>query len=1116
MNLLAALGRLGMPPSAPGMTYGVEGRVTDANGDPIPHATVVALDRSLRASKELGRAATDANGYYRITYPAASLLAGRTTADLQLEVRNTGNTPLLTSDVNFNAPAQTTINLPFGGPDSQQPAEFTWLHSTVTPLLGNLHPQDLAENDTNKDLTYLAGQIGVSRARIAQWAVAGQLSAQHNLPQQLFYALLRRNVPADAQTAALASSSQGVDLAGNAQRLHEAILSTSPAVLQKAVEGAIAAKLIPPSYASQAAGDLAKLGTLANTAALNSPRGLGKTSLASVFNVLTVKPEIQQSFTQLFTTAKGAAQRTFWRDLSKNPAFTAAQVDDLRFGVTVGRLTGGHLPLVTELAAQRRGGTIKRTSDLARLTANDWQALVQKQSNGHPIGIPSNIVASTPALAQAIYANMLERGFSRAYPTVAFSARLAQDAAAPFGARQAVTTFLDANPSFNLLRTNIDAYAKKVTVTPEVRTTLLTAQRLSKLSPSYPAMSALLKDGIHSARQVYFMGRDNFVARYGGNSALGAAEAARIYAKAEQTHSVSLALMLRLNKALALGSPAAVGAKGADLTAALKAFPNLQTLFGSDSFCACQECQSVLGPGAYLVDLLEFLKHRLASGGKSVRDVLLARRPDIAQIELSCPNTNTALPYIDLVNDLLEDAVAPPPDLAKAARARQTTLTTPELNANPRYTNQSAYTTLAGAVYPWILPFDLPLAVARTYLGQLGLDRVQLVKTFQAPAGYPSAQARALAVEVLGFSTVEADIITGGSPAATYRSWDFWGLAQTGNNVVDPYDPTKTVSGAWTDVLAQARVLLSRAGLTYQELARLLNTRFLNKAGSVAVSANPPDSCNVGTMTVTGLTQDVLDRLHRFVRLWRRLGWDVYDLDDAIFILQNAAPEGLPRLNDQLLRQLAVIVTVVERYNMPVREAVTFFLTTPTFGTIPARDVPAIPGDDVRNSLYRDLFLNHTVLARLNINFAPNADGTGIFGSGPLAYHSATLVAALEISHSDLNLAIATFTHDGLIRMNNVSAIYRNVRLARALGVTLTELITLLAIAEAQTDTTPNYEQIVPFDGTRPEALLAFFDAVGIVRDSGLSVAQLDYVLRNVYDASSGWRPTRWPWGHCY
>ena len=1092
--------------------YTVDGRVTDTNGGPLIGAVVVAVDLDLRTSKELGRAITDANGYYRVVYTNAALAADHTAADLRVEVLSADGGTVFTSDITFNAPRQATINLALGGPQHEQPSEFSWLHSTITPILGKLAPTELAENNQYRDLTFLAGQTGVAKSRIALWAVAAHVSARTELPHELFYALFRRNVPPDAQTIALASSSQGVDLEANAQRLQEAVVSVSNVVIQKAIDGAIAANMLPASYAAQAKSDLARLATLATNAALNSTHGMGNASIASVLNAVKVEAGTQQQFIQLYANATGLGRRTFWKDLYKNPAFNPAQVATLRFGVTVGQLTRGHVPLITEVAAMRSARTIKSARDLARLTAADWMALLTKQSNGRPIGVPSKMIAQTPQLALEAYAALLERNFTESYPTTAFSARLASDAKSPFTAKQAVTTFLDANPRFDLLLTNVDAYAKKVSLSGDARTTLLVAQRLGKLNASYQAMSALLADGIHSARQVYAMGRDRFVSKYGKNQAIGTTTAARMYGKAEQTHGVALTVAMRFNVALGAASPAAIGdTQKEDLATQLKDFPNLQTLFGSDSFCACQDCQSVLGPAAYLVDMFEFLNHRLAGGGQTVRDVLLARRPDIAQIELSCANTNTALPYIDLVNELLEDAVAPPADPAKAARARQTTLTTPELNANPQYVNESAYAKLAGpkAVFPWTLPFDLPLAEARAYLGQLGLDRVQLLRIFQKPSGYPSTQARYIAVETLGFSKVEADVVTGGALVASNQSWEYWGLAQTGNNIVDPYDPSKVVSGSWIDVLSQTRVLLSRASLSYQEFSRLLNTRFINNDETVTLNPNPPDSCDVATMTTGGLTQDVLDRLHRFVRLWRRLGWNVYDVDDAICILQNAAPEGLARLNDQLLRQLSVVVTVAKRYQLPVRQVVAFYMTTPMFGAIPTRDIPTLPGDEVQSSLYHDLFENLTVLNPIDATFALNADGTEIaaIAAHPmLADHSAALIAAFEISTSDLNLAIANVT-DGTMTLGNLSAIYRNVQLTAILGMTLQELITLLAIAEAALDTAPYYERISPFDGTRPEGLLTFFDAVNTMRSSGLSVVQLDYVLRDVYDNSSGVAP---------
>ena len=247
--------------------------------------------------------------------------------------------------------------------------------------------------------------------------------------------------------------------------------------------------------------------------------------------------------------------------------------------------------------------------------------------------------------------------------------------------------------------------------------------------------------------------------------ALGATEAARTWAQAEQTYAVALAIATKFNATLSATSPAAVGnVLPEDVQTQVAAFPNLQTLFGSVSMCACQDCQSVLGDAAYLVDTLDFLAQRSASGGQSVRDVLLKRRPDIAQIQLSCPNTDTELPYIDLVNELLEDTVAPagPADPTYMPN-RQTTLSTPELDANPEYVNQAAYNTLATAVYPWTLPFDYALAETRDLPRPAQPEQGPADPHLPGdPAAIPRAQADALAREALGLSALQAEIITGG------------------------------------------------------------------------------------------------------------------------------------------------------------------------------------------------------------------------------------------------------------------------------------------------------------------------------------------------------------------
>src|SRR5262249_28943583 len=47
-------------------------------------------------------------------------------------------------------------------------------------------------------------------------------------------------------------------------------------------------------------------------------------------------------------------------------------------------------------------------------------------------------------------------------------------------------------------------------------------------------------------------------------------------------------------------------------------------------------------------------------GGKTALDALHGRGPDLVHLELSCENTTTEIPYVDLVLELLENAVALP------------------------------------------------------------------------------------------------------------------------------------------------------------------------------------------------------------------------------------------------------------------------------------------------------------------------------------------------------------------------------------------------------------------------------------------------------------------------
>lgn len=213
--------------------------------------------------------------------------------------------------------------------------------------------------------------------------------------------------------------------------------------------------------------------------------------------------------------------------------------------------------------------------------------------------------------------------------------------------------------------------------------------------------------------------------------------------------------------------------------------PDYSSLFGSAEFCDCPQCRSVHSPAAYLVDLLQFLGPDIP--GITPLDVLIGnakktwadgtpiigRRPDLAYIQLSCENTNTTMPYVDLVNEVLESYVAFRQSLPLKADADGNVavpavpapnesspgVTAAELGANPENIRDTAYDRLEGAVYPFTLPFHQPITSLRLTLKQMGTSRHEVMSVFRKDKS--AAFDTALDVEALSMTEHEYTILTG-------------------------------------------------------------------------------------------------------------------------------------------------------------------------------------------------------------------------------------------------------------------------------------------------------------------------------------------------------------------
>ncbi len=432
----------------------------------------------------------------------------------------------------------------------------------------------------------------------------------------------------------------------------------------------------------------------------------------------------------------------------------------------------------------------------------------------------------------------------------------------------------------------------------------------------------------------------------------------------------------------------------------------------------------------------------------------------------------------------------------------QTSWTQDELSANPEHTNDPAYDHLKLAVYPWTLPLNLPLEEARTYLGNLGVPRSDLIKTFNA-SGALDPQ---IALEYIGLSPEESDIIAGvttGGPAGPPSSgpWDFWGLAATGNDLPDRYNPSApNGQDDWDVVLQRVSLFLQQSGLAYNELLELLGTHFINPSASPGtpggrvlgiVSNDPNDlaTCDLSELGIQVIDATITDkksqliatwnRIHPLVRLWRKIGWSLRDLDKAI-TTEKAQNRGALDMG-VFIGKVSTMQRLQVRTGLPVLTLLSWW------GEIDIADYTdhLADGEPQVPSLYAQLFSNRTVAGAV----LPENPGSL---TGALSDYAPAISSALQISLDDFGLLKILASADTL-SLATLSLLYRHATCAAALGLSIQDHLAALALIGGS-----------PF--ASPADTAKYIGQIEQVRDSGFTFDDLDYLLRHkssiTYDLS--------------
>jgi len=656
--------------------YEIRGTVTGRNGDPLHDARVVVWWQHIRGRGELAAGATSNRGTYHLKFeepenaPQPLLLVVEALSEYL-------DAPLFSPLT--QAQPSLEINLSF---EPRDQSEWSKLVRSIDPLLDGLKLNELVENATHQDISFLATELSKSTEVIMRVAVSARLETAFKIPAPAFYAFLRQHVPAALPSPLLDASQNFTLIVPLVQSIASQIFGLSAQVQSQTLTAAVALDLIGPQFTRQIPQLVSELQAQRTTDLLNQPYLVGNATLAQLLAVATLPADQQQAFAQLLAT-NNKSMRNFWRTLGDGQhGFTAAQASAIQRVLSIGAFVKNYVPLVQTLVQGFTAGTYTTLPDLARLSEADWVRLVNQT------GAPPNIDATATASAAQVFAAVVYTRITRAYPTAALSGRIAGSTFIPRAQQPQLVQFFQNNPELELIKDNIPVYlanqgtsafngigaADQAAVVANART----MQRVLRVAPNVDVAQTVLGLGINSASQIATLGLQQFFMKATA-AGLTATEANAVFQAAAQRYAKSVSLFMQFN----IGSlglwPQAMGQlSNLDLPMqqAVQTDPTLATLFGTEDYCATDDCTSVLSPAAYLCDLLLWLRNHPQGSGTAL-DALDSRRPDIRHLLLNCPNSDTELPYIDLVIELLADKVSPPAStkLSSSIDATQTSMT---------------------------------------------------------------------------------------------------------------------------------------------------------------------------------------------------------------------------------------------------------------------------------------------------------------------------------------------------------------------------------------------------------------------------------------------------------
>ncbi len=463
--------------------------------------------------------------------------------------------------------------------------------------------------------------------------------------------------------------------------------------------------------------------------------------------ILTIDALDDQKLTTLFTLP-GTERVGLVNTWSNEGLITPEQKENLSNKLVLADLAQDQFDLVENLVNKNFNSSL----DMVRLSKDDLKDLIE---NG----------AELPGgMSKDVYADNILGRVEQMHRSAHFMHRALKAPEwvpedyrfeVPDDMKSLFTGFMNANPGLDLMTANLlPVFGDKPlndpeNINPALLKKLIEIQQTLKITPDTASALAMLKHGYSTAKTAT-ISPDRLASETGLSPEV--ADCVQQKAVMEQYKASNLWVNMMLSNDVYSKTMAGYDKAGLllkekvasvlpmikdvnDLAPAV----TLEALFGSGDYCECDDCQSVLSPAAYFVDLMRFVQNHiwntpLGKLEETDRLHLKTRRPDLWNLELSCENTNERIPYLDIVVEVM-DAFLQKHGVISGTQA----------------------VSIEPAGLEFTLPYSKSLDEIRTYLPFWGLTRYELLEFL-----YPSPnddQKQVLALEKLNLSHEQYKII---------------------------------------------------------------------------------------------------------------------------------------------------------------------------------------------------------------------------------------------------------------------------------------------------------------------------------------------------------------------